>query len=95
MAGDLNDPWHPFPGNRTPAEFGLAHFHYSGGVKVFGALLGNDVLVPAVVFQFAQPDGSGFYPPIALVAAPDELRALATLVDQATASALIAASGGR
>jgi len=91
--GDMNEEWHRFPQPRSPAEFGLSDFEYSGGVKVFGAALtlGDRTVVPAAVFRFARADGTGFFKPIALVAQPDELRVLSALVDQATAAALVAA----
>lgn len=95
---DLNEPWHRFPKPRrgTVGETLSPETLLSGGVRVFGASVQTPPgPVPAVVFKFACPDGSGFYPPMLLVAKPEELRQLAALVDQAAAAALVAAHAER
>lgn len=48
---------------------------------------------PALVFRFANPDGSGFYNPMVLVCHADELRDLKPLITKAVDRALEAARG--
>ncbi len=83
---DLNKPFQPV----DPVMI-EGHMHLSGGAQVSAVAIpldNSDRKHPGVMFRFAKPDGSGFYPPI--VYTPDrvaDLRALPALVEQAVARA--------
>lgn len=66
------------------------HVHYSGGVVVMAANVGDQA---AVVFRFSTPEGL-FYPPVVLVLDPEQMAKFPGLVDQAAKCALDAAGGG-
>lgn len=71
------------------------HAHVASGVVVMAAVVAG---YPALVFRFAIPDGSGFYPPVVLALSeshqPDALR---HLIDQSLTHAVqvAAAQGGQ
>lgn len=48
-------------------------------------------MLPTLVFRFARPDGSGFYPPIALITNDDQLAKLRPVIQEAIATARRAA----
>lgn len=50
--------------------------------------------MPCLVYRFATPNGSGFYPPIALVVNDQQMRALAQLTAETTTAAVKAAGQG-
>ena len=58
----------------------------------FGTVPGHGV-VPCLIYRFAKPDGSGFYPPITLIVASEQMAGLVKLTADATAAAILAADG--
>lgn len=99
--GDLGLPFEPIPGG----GFGLPpdpETLLSGGVSVGALVLGTDPnaagvpqgeRLPAVLFRFARPDGSGFHPPVILACDRlEDLAALPDLVRAAVDAAIAAAS---
>ena len=78
----------PYESNPEPYDTELQG-NLSGGVVVIGATIEVDgVWRPALIFRFAIPDGSGFYPDMALVAQDDELKDLPDLAGSAAADAI-------
>lgn len=89
--GDLNLP---FEHNPSPFESTLGHdASLSGGVVVLAiaAPIEGGGTMPGLVFRFAKPDGSGFYPDTALVCPAADLDGIVELVRHATAAAIRAA----
>jgi hypothetical protein len=71
------------------------HVHYAGGLVVMAAvtpLPAPDGPTPTLVFRFARPDGSGFYPPFVLVLADGQMAKLRPLIMEAIAAARRAAA---
>lgn len=66
----------------------------AGGVVIMAAALPvpEQGLLPALVYRFAKPDGSGFYPPIVLVIDEDQMTKTAQLTASAAAAAIQAAT---
>lgn len=89
MSNDLDLPFESQP--NTPAD--VSDGHLAGGLVVIAALV--DVpdrgKMPALVYRFAIPDGSGFYPPMTLIVDEDQMAKLAQLTASATAAAIKAA----
>lgn len=84
---DLDLPFEPQ--KRTNLDISDGHIA-SGAVVMAGTIdVPDHGRMPAVLYRFANPDGSGFYPPIALVAEPDQLLNLIKL----TRAAVLAAVG--
>ena len=66
MSTDPNDLNLPFAEQST-TPIDLSDAQLSGGVVVMGAVVpAGGRMLPCVVFRFARPDGSGFWPPIVL-----------------------------
>lgn len=53
-----------------------------------GVPAGDHRPMPALVYRFAKPDGTGFYPPMVLVVDEDQMAKLAKLVASAAAAAI-------
>lgn len=92
MAGALGDnsldlPFEPVPDG--PVETDVEGY-IAGGVVVLAGMvdvpgIGN---TPCLVFKFANPDGSGFYPPVTLVADEDGMTQCAHLVSRSVAASI-------
>ncbi len=89
MAGDLNVPFEEQ--DTTPLD--LSDAQLSGGVVVMGAFLPapDGGTLPCLVFRYARPDGSGFWPPIGL--AGDNVAHLTALPGRVTDA--VRAAGSR
>ena len=61
------------------------HVHFSSGVVVMGAKVDMPEIgpKPALVFRFAIPNGSGFYPPVCLVLDDDQMAKTRPLINAA------------
>lgn len=83
----------PFEGQPT-ADMDFSDGHIASGLVVMaGTLPVPDVgTIPCLVYRFANPDGSGFFPPMVLAVDEDQLTKLAQLTATATAAAIKAAS---
>lgn len=79
----------PFEG-QEPTETDLGHGHTSGGVVILAAVmdLGEAGKMPTLVYRFAKPDGTGFYPPISLVIKADQAEKLVELTRSAVTRAV-------
>jgi hypothetical protein len=88
-SGDMNLPYEPSSGHLTDNEGDIA-----SGVVVMAAVVNVPEAgpMPALVFRFARPDGSGFYPVTCLVCEGEDLAALPSLVTAAVAGAIKAAA---
>lgn len=86
--GDHNLDLPFMPQEPTPGLQG-EHVHMSGGLVVMAAVVDVPQVgkKPALVFRFAIPDGSGFYPPVCLVADDDQIAKLRPLINEAIAAA--------
>lgn len=86
LGDDMDLPLEPIPGGMPlPDE----HVHYSGGVVVMPSAVDLPEVgwKPAIVFRFAIPDGSGFYPAVCLVMDDDQAAKLRPLVVESIQSA--------
>lgn len=86
-SGDMNLPYEPTPpGTEVP----LDDAQLAGGMVVMAACVPVDGMgpQPALVYRFANPDGSGFYPPVVLVVSDEEMRAAARLTEAAVNGAI-------
>lgn len=65
----------------------------SGGVVVLSAVqeAPDGGRIPCIVYRFARPDGTGFYPPISLVMDEADMSHLKVLTNQAINAAIRAA----
>lgn len=65
----------------------------SGGVIVIAATLPipDAGVKPALIFRFANPDGSGFYDPMVLVCDDDQLTKTGGVITEAAAGAILRA----
>lgn len=89
MNGDLDLP---FELNPPGAELDLSDGLVAGGVVVLAATLtGPTGKMPGIVFRFANPDGSGFYPPITLILEEHRLLDVKLLVAKAVNASVKAA----
>ena len=89
-ANDLDLPFERSPKH----ELDLSDAEFAGGLVIAAAAVDVDGQgkMPALVYRFAMPDGSGFYNPRVLVVDEDQLTKLAQLTASATAAAIGAAS---
>lgn len=78
---DLNFPFEACEPAELPDEDVLP----TGGVIILSAIVGGQ---PALMFRFAKPDGSGFYPPVLLISDREQLEGLPALVQAAADRAL-------
>lgn len=71
----------------------LSHGHLASGCVVLAAVLPVEGLgqFPGLVFRFANPDGSGFYPPMVLVCDEGQMAKVTGLVGDAVAAAIASA----
>lgn len=95
MTGDLGNSL-DLPFEESPrGELHDEHVHYASGVVVMAAVVPVPEVgpKPAVVFRFANPDGTGFYPPIVLVADDEQLAKLRPLIVEAVQTARRHAKG--
>jgi hypothetical protein len=94
---DPNSLDRPFARVEAGQTVDLADVLVSAGVVI--QAIACDVVgrgpTAGLLFKFARPDGTGFYPPVALLTADDQLRQLATLIDTASAAAVIAVAAQR
>ncbi|NUR80770.1 MAG: hypothetical protein HOQ21_10040 [Dermatophilaceae bacterium] len=79
---------------QTPTEMNLSAAAVAGGLVIMAAAVPvpEHGTYPALVYRFAKPDGSGFYPPIVLVVDEDQMLKTAQLTASAVAAAVEAAS---
>lgn len=92
MSGINNDLDVPFePQKRTDIDM---HGHIASGAVILAGTVDvpDHGRMPALVYRFANPDGSGFYPPITLVAEPAQLLNLIKLTRAAVLAANEAAT---
>lgn len=91
---NVNDLNLPFAA-QAPVEHTEA-MEISGGCVLLSAVLptADGGKQPALIFRFARPTGSGFYPPMLLVLEPTQMRGFPALVEQAVTRALEVARGG-
>lgn len=83
------------PFERQPATtVDLGHAHFASGLVILAASvpIPDKGSMPALVYRFANPDGSGFYPPVVLVVEEDQMVKLAQRVASATAAAIASAT---
>lgn len=87
---DLDLPFEPGP--RADIDM---HGHVASGAVILAGTVDVPDLgrMPALVYRFANPDGSGFYPPMTLVAEPAQLLNLIKLTRAAVLAANKAAIG--
>lgn len=92
MSRELDVPFEP----QQPTEMDLSDGVLAGGLVVMAAAIPvtGAGTIPALVFRFAKPDGTGFYPPIVLTVDEDQMAKTAQLVASASAAAIRAASRG-
>lgn len=83
----------PFARQAT-TEVDLADAALAGGVVIMAAALPvpGKGLMPALVYRFAKPDGTGFWPPVVLVVDEDQMTKTAQLTASAVAAAIQAAT---
>jgi hypothetical protein len=97
VSDDPNSLDRPFERAQAGQTVDLTDALVSGGLVIMA--IACDVqgrgLTAGLLFKFARPDGTGFYPPVALLTADDQLRQLATLVDTASAAAVMAVAANR
>jgi hypothetical protein len=69
----------------------------AGGVTITAAMLPVDGhgIMPALIYRFANPDGSGFYPATALIMSDEQMAGLKLLTAQAANAAVRAAKAAR
>jgi hypothetical protein len=79
---------------QTPTEINLNDAALAGGLVIMAAALPvpEQGKLPALVYRFAKPNGSGFYPPIVLVVDEDQMLKTAQLTASAVAAAIQAAT---
>lgn len=84
----------PFLRHAVADEVELSQAATAGGVVIMAATLPvpEQGLTPALVYRFALPDGTGFYPPIVLVLDEDQMTKTAQLTASAVAAAIQAAT---
>ena len=65
---ELDLPFEKIPGGPV-LGIDFTDAHIAGGMTLAAALIPDDDgrMVPALIYRFAKPDGSGFYPPMILV----------------------------
>lgn len=75
---------------QTPTEISLDDAAVSGGLVIMAAAVPvpRHGTMPALVYRFAKPDGSGFYPPMVLVVDTDQMHKTAQLTASAVAAAI-------
>lgn len=80
----------PFEEGPRGVEMDLDRAIVSGGVVVIAATLPVPGMgtKPAIVFRFANPDGSGFYDPMVLVCDDDQLAKTVDVIAKATTAAI-------
>lgn len=90
LGDDLDLPFE----RQALTEIDLDHAHIASGVAIMAALLPvpDAGVKPALVYRFANPDGSGFYPPMVLVTDDDQMAKLGPLTEAAAATAIEQAS---
>lgn len=89
MSNDLDMPFEEGP----LADMEIDGVVASGLVVMAGTMpVPETGVMPCLIYRFANPDGSGFYPPMILVVDEDQMTKLAQLVASATAAAIKAAS---
>lgn len=88
----INLPFEPSTGSAD-----LADGTFAAGVVVIAGVLPAPGLepLPVLVFRFTKPDGTGFYPPIALVIDDADMGRLPELVTAAAEGAIAAARKAR
>jgi hypothetical protein len=91
MSGDLDVPFEQGPSGQT---VDLSDGRIASGLVVMAAMLPlpDRGTMPCLVYRFAVPDGSGFYPPMLLAVDEDQMLKLAQLTASASAAAIKAAS---
>lgn len=79
---------------QTPTVIDLDDAALSGGLVIMAAAVPvpERGKLPALLYRFAKPDGSGFYPPILLVVDEDQMSKTAQLTASAVAAAIHAAT---
>lgn len=89
---DLDLPFQP----QRPSELDLSDGVLAGGMVVLAASIPvpGEGVMPALVFRFTKPDGTGFYPPMVLAVDEDQMTKTAQLVASASAAAIRAATRG-
>lgn len=86
--GDLNLPFEA----QEPVPFTDLHFHVASGVVVIASVVDvGETPMPALVFRFAKPDGSGFYTATMLISEEGDLERLPDLIRDTVAGACNAA----
>ena len=84
----------PYERNPEPVTLDLSNALLSGGVVVMAATIpapGTTTPLPSLVFRFAKPDGTGFYPPVLLVVSDEHMAQLRPLILRAVHDAREAA----
>jgi hypothetical protein len=81
---------------QTPTEINLNDATVAGGLVLLAAAVPvpEHGTLPALIYRFTKPDGSGFYPPIVLVLDEDQMFKTAQLTASAVAAAIEAATEG-
>lgn len=81
----------------APTEIDLSDADVAGGLVMMAAAVPvpEHGTLPALVYRFAKPDGSGFYRPIVLIVDEDQMLKTAQLTASAVAAAIQAASTSR
>lgn len=79
---------------QTPTEVVLEDPAMAGGLVIVAAAVPvpERGKLPALVYRFAKPDGSGFYRPFVLMVGEDQMLKTAQLTASAVAAAIEAAS---
>lgn len=91
----IGDPTMDVPFERQPqTQLDLADGHLASGLVVMAGTLPllDGGTAACLVYRFANPDGSGFYPPMILACDNDQLQKTTDLTASAVAAAIEAAS---
>jgi hypothetical protein len=97
MTDGTNDLDLPFeegpPGQTMP----LGDGHIAAGMVVIAGVVpvGDRGLMPCLIYRFANPDGSGFYPEMVLIVDDEQMLKLAQLIVAASTAAVRGAAAGR